>query len=400
MSDNICPVIRLPAPRAIPGADKIEVFDVVGSGPCVTVKGQFKEGDLACFIPPETLVNSARPEFEFLQKRARKSDGWARVKPIRMRGQISVGLLMDPYDMKLGSNGAKLFNVKKTEDFEPKQQGPKVYSLWQRLIRWVTGKSDQVGNAPWPGIPVYDISQLYKLTESSPFNPDDLMIMTEKIHGTNARYVIGRDGQFRVGSRTRWLEPMSKLEGITQGNGLKMTLWHQAAIDAGIEGKLRRLKEPLVLWGEIAGPGVQKGFDYGFQVPTFVAFDMYNCDTRKFLNPKEVYDICHWLGIIYVPIAEIDKWSVMQESIKSRLANEFAPGHPSHPAEGCVVRPYNRQGEVLDLSGNRNLLAGKVINPAYYEFRSKNGLDEENDKESADVRATIEDPVVSVGGPM
>lgn len=267
MSDNICPVVRLGAPKAIPGADRLELYEIFGSGPCVTAKGQFHEGSLAVFIPPETMVDSSMTCFDFMKKYARKSDGWAKIHPMRLRGQTSIGLLMDPpstYSSQ-GDNAAEFYKVKKPEDFQPKGAIAQIKKVapWYVKAWWaITGTGPKIPNEPYPGIPVYDITQFYKM-DTSQFEDDMLMVVTEKLHGTNARYVIDSKGKFRVGSRTRWLEDRDQLKeasllGARWKSEMKMTVWHDAASVAGLEAKLRRLAEPLVIWGEIVGPGVQK----------------------------------------------------------------------------------------------------------------------------------------------
>lgn len=400
MSDNICPVVRLSAPKEIAGADRLELYEIPGSGPCVTAKGQFKKGDLACFIPPESMVDSSLTVFDFMKKYARKSDGWAKVHPMRLRGQQSIGLLMDPPLLSIaGSNGAAFYGVKKAEDFRPKpnaalrQACQWATAPWYVKAWWrVSGTGPKIPNAPYPGIPVYDVSQLYKMRDDL-FDNDTLMIATEKLHGTNARYVVDKSGKFRVGSRTRWLEDRDQmkeasLKGARWKSQMNMTVWHDAAISGDLELKLRRLAEPLVLWGEIVGPGVQKGFDYGVKEPTFFAFDFYHCTERRFLSQSETYNLCRWLEIKHVPINTIEKWSLMSPVVVT-LAKMASCLTKDHPSEGIVVRPFLVNGTANDLNGNRNHQAGKVINPAYLELRHKLDPEDEGD-----------DGIESVGGPV
>lgn len=375
MSAHVCPVIKLGAPQPIPGADKIEVFNVEGSGPVVQAKGQFKEGDLATFIPPETMVDTSLAVFSFLAKNARKSDGWAKIKPVRLRGQLSVGILVPPVGNE-GANGADKYRVKKIEDLEAKVEQPhnagKKTPFLKKMILILTGKWKKEEKAMWPGIPVYDINQLYKMRPDT-FDPEELMVVTEKLHGTNARYVIDKTGKFRCGSRTMWR--------MHDGS----SVYSRAATEGQLEAKLRRLAEPLVLWGEIVGPTVQRGFDYG-RVGNeigFYAFDFYHAVERRFLDPDESKNICHWLQIPFVPIVAIDKWKDMKDHLLEYASGDCwnfdARGVAvcNHPREGVVVRPWKNVKETHALDGSRCLLAGKVINPAYLEFREKPGMDEQ-----------------------
>lgn len=373
MSAHICPVVKLGEPHAIEGADKIEFFDVSGNGPVVCVKGDFKAGDLAVFVPPESIVDTSLADFAFLKKSARKSDGWCKVKPVRLRGQLSVGILLPAGKRKEGDNAAADFRVKKFEDhvkIEPALlTNKKPVAFLRKLWLKVTGRWTEENRKLWPGIPVYDINQLYKMRPDV-FSPDETMMVTEKLHGTNARYVIGKDGKLWCGSRTMWRVHDGK------------NVYSRAAVEAGIEAKLRRLAEPLVLWGEIVGPQIQKGFHYGLKDGQlkFFAFDIYHAVERRFLDPTETKDICHWLKIDYVPIVCIDTWKSISGDLLRFAGAPSVAGWPridlDHPREGVVVRPWKNVKETHALDGSRCLVAGKVINPAYLEFREKPGMDE------------------------
>lgn len=368
MSAHICPVVKLGPPQPIPGADKIEVFNVEGSGPVVQAKGQFKEGDLACFIPPETMVDTGIAAFEFLKKNSRKSDGWAKIKPVRLRGQLSVGVLVSAMGKPEGSNLAKEYNVKKIEDLEVKHEhfDGRNKTLWDKAKAWWNKRFSKEAKGLWPGIPVYDINQLYKMPKGI-FADDELMIVTEKLHGTNARFVIGKDSKLWVGSRTMWRLHDGK------------NVYSRAAIESGIEAKLRRLAEPLVLWGEIVGPQIQKGFSYGLKDGEikFYAFDIYHATERRFLDPRETQDICRWLDIDMVPVLYIATWDNVRSNELNKFYDTMIGVGDDHPSEGKVIRPYKGVKETHALDGSRCLVAGKVINPAYLECREKPGMDEQ-----------------------
>ncbi len=57
-----------------------------------------KIGDLACFVPADSMVPVARHEFSFLADKA-GVDGYARVRGIRLRKIPSVGLLVRAPDV-------------------------------------------------------------------------------------------------------------------------------------------------------------------------------------------------------------------------------------------------------------------------------------------------------------
>lgn len=57
-------IVRLGDPRVHTNADKLELFDIEGYQ-VVSQKGQFKAGDLAVYIQPDSVVPE-HPAFEFL----------------------------------------------------------------------------------------------------------------------------------------------------------------------------------------------------------------------------------------------------------------------------------------------------------------------------------------------
>lgn len=72
------------------------------------------------------------------------------------------------------------------------------------------------------------------------------VVVTEKIDGTNGTVFIGEDGEFLVGSRTRWITPMNDNHGFAR--------W---AIDH--QGDLMKLG-PGWHRGEWWGSGIQRGY--------------------------------------------------------------------------------------------------------------------------------------------
>lgn len=70
----------------IEGADKIEVAHVLG-WECVVKKGEFKKGDIVVYVEIDSIMPE-KPEYDFLKDRK------YRIKTIKLRGQISQGLVL------------------------------------------------------------------------------------------------------------------------------------------------------------------------------------------------------------------------------------------------------------------------------------------------------------------
>ena len=88
MSRNLATIQKISELRPIEGADKIEVALLEGLGwECVVKKGEFTVNELVIYIEVDSVMPE-KPEFEFLRERK------FRIKTIKLKGQISQGLIL------------------------------------------------------------------------------------------------------------------------------------------------------------------------------------------------------------------------------------------------------------------------------------------------------------------
>lgn len=162
-----------------PNADRLEIARIWNYTSCVQ-KGQFKDGDLAAYIPPDSVVDTTRPEFAFLKKDGRDRE---RIRVKKLRGIISMGLLMPaPEGSEVGQDVAEAMGIVHYEPPDTTTGGENV--------------------SPPPGYhPNYDVDTLYRYVHL--FQEGEQVIATEKIHGANGRWVC-IDGQMYCGSRNLW----------------------------------------------------------------------------------------------------------------------------------------------------------------------------------------------------
>lgn len=188
MSTHSVNIIEITSILPHENADRLEIIPVNG-WQAVVGKGQFKLGDRAVYIEPDYTVPTNRPEFAFLAKEGKERH---RLKAIRLRGVLSYGLLI-PLPVALGDRavGDDVMADLSVERYEPPIE---------------FGPRDELPHNEWPQVhaPKFDIESLQKFPGI--LQPGEPVIVTEKIHGANARYVFV-DGVFYMGSRTRWLKP-------------------------------------------------------------------------------------------------------------------------------------------------------------------------------------------------
>jgi hypothetical protein len=134
---NLASIQRITELTPIEGADKIERASVLGWY-VVVKKGDFKVGDLCCYVQIDTVCPQTE-YFEFLRERK------FRVKTIKLRKQLSQGLIVPlnelPFKAKWeeGQDVTDLLEIKKYEkpDNNPieKYEKPRVpKTFWRKMV--------------------------------------------------------------------------------------------------------------------------------------------------------------------------------------------------------------------------------------------------------------------------
>jgi len=214
------------------------------------------------------------------------------------------------------------------------------------------------------------------------FNEKDTVEVTRKIHGTNARYGIVKKSRLSIWDRVKrlfgdkWVEyeyvyGSHNVEKGSDSQGFYDTdVWRTIAEKYSIREKLwdlfksykeyYNIKEGIVIYGEIYGPGIQKGYDYGLTEIKFAGFDV--TINGEYCGVGRSIDIfCNVLDLPYVPVLYGGLWS--QEIQDKFVFNNFIEG-TKVPHEGVVIK---------DIEGNRQKVA-KVINPDYLIYGEKHNI--------------------------
>lgn len=144
----------------------------------------------------------------------------------------------------------------------------------------------------------------------------------------------------------------------------------------------------IVLYGEIYGPNVQKGYHYGLKdgEKDLIIFDMmFQSETEHFwLGLEEAQYIADQLGLKFVPILYKGKWN--REIAEGLVGGNsvFAPSQKVR--EGIVVK----HSDIRD--SNRKKI--KIINP---EYTMKEANDETTDHQEIEEEVVIDD--ITLGRP-
>jgi RNA ligase (TIGR02306 family) len=275
--------------KPIDGADAIECAGV-GGWKVVVKKGEFAVGNLAVYLEIDSWVPTELAPFLSKGKEPREFNGvkGERLRTVKLRGQLSQGLLLKPADVM----NAKQFTLAGID-------GDVTELL--RIQKWEKPMNAQLagmakGNFP-SLIPKTDQERVQNLKkEIADATEAGLQFeVTEKLEGSSMTcYLI--DGVFGVCSRNLDLKE-------TADN----TFW-QVARELDIEAKMRAVDVHwnFAIQGELIGPGIQ-GNIYKLSKPQFHVFDVYNIQMGWYITPEARRALIDRMGLKHVPVLLIDK---------------------------------------------------------------------------------------------
>ena len=323
--------------KPIPGADNIEVASVLG-WKVVVLKGKVKPGDYVIYIEVDSIVPDI-PVFEFLRPYK------FRVKTVRLRGQVSSGLVMTLDEMNLGGQG--LYEWPVGTDVTEKL---KITKYVEPIPLHLSGKV--IGKRP-PWTPKTDEFRLQSYPQLLEELGNQHAYISTKIDGTSSSiyYNPNLDEPFGVCSRNLNLSR-------DENNGhWKVALKHD------LESKMKYMpltypfETGFVIQGELAGPGIQKNRMELKEIDIYV-FQIFDIASYRYLSVHDMQLTCRQLRLETVDIFEfgyyegitIDQWVERAEGTYTGTKNQ---------REGIVVRTdIPVRSEILD----GHWLGFKVLN--------------------------------------
>ena len=304
-------------------ADTLSVAHVFGGYPVVIKTGEYKLGDKAVYVPVDSLVPLGHPLFEFLRDGNRGDT--KRVRAKKLRGVFSMGLLV-PADAawSVGDNVQERLGITK----------------WEPVIAPAGGEQEDD-----PGtLPVFTEIESYR-KHTDLIAPGENVVLTEKIHGANARYAW-HQGRLWAGSHRTFKR--------REAGGM----WWDAADRYKLEATLRDHLPEKVVYGELYGNVQDLRYGAKASEVMFRAFDVFDLKSGRYLDYADFVQHCLAFGIPMVPEVHYGKWS---NDLLLR-ANGLSLITADHCREGFVVRPVKERWDdtvgrvVLKLVGQDYLL--------------------------------------------
>jgi RNA ligase (TIGR02306 family) len=310
-STHVVPVLRLESVKSHPNADNLDLVQCLGYQ-VVTRRGAFAPGDLVVYFPPDSVFGADAPlgedERRYLDK--------GRVRVVRLRGEPSHGMLLAaPAGAQEGEDLAERYHVTK---YEP--------PVWE--ARSLQAHYDL---AIEPKFPRYTDIQNGRIHYKR-FLPDEQVVVTEKIHGRNAR-VGWISGRLVVGSHTQRKVPPA--EGVEWARNID---WAPAAL-VEVQTLVRSFgdEHDVIVFGETYGRSVQS-LDYGIPKGApfgFRAFDLMV--DGDYLSYPDFHAACWAAEVLMAPVLYRGPFDL--ERVLRLADGPSVMPKANHIREGVVVRP-------------------------------------------------------------
>ena len=371
--NSVCFIAKINEVKAIEGADNIELV-VAGGWNAITKKGEFKAGDETIIATTDAVIPESLSEEMGVTNYLRKGN---RVRTVKLRGVYSECLIipmkhlsgkvtMGDWDLGVGGDCMEFLGITKYEP--PVKQ---IQLANGRKIKWRDNQNFHI---------YYKFPNLKNV--DGMFTEEDLVEITRKVHGTNARYGIVKKSKLSFWDRVKkffrladkWIDyeyiyGSHNCEKGSDSQGFYSTdVWRTVAEKYNIKEKLwdyiknRNVKigEGIILYGEIYGAGIQKNYDYGLTDIEFAGFDVKL--RGEYLSTYDAWvSIENHLKLPYVEVLHYGDWT--QEIQDKFTFNNFIEG-TKVPHEGIVIKYF---------TGERQKVA-KVINPDYLIYGEKNDV--------------------------
>lgn len=278
--------------------------------------GNFKNNDLVVFIGEGSLIPETNSDFEFLRKSSYSTKRKAfRIKPIKMCGEISMGLLM-PLSVlpegkyKIGQDVTKLLNITKyepIEDASPIQQKKSIKSFMFRYLPFIASLIWKKSIAGGSAFPSWLISKTDE--DNIEYRLDDI----EK-YGENGYYnstkMEGQSGTFFINYKKFLFWNSSKLvccsRNIAYYKYVDNNYWNVAKL-YNLENVLKTYNKNhdtnIAIQGEICGDGIQ-GNIYKFDKLHLFIFNVKDIKTNRYYNYDEILDFIKETNLTMVPVLQ------------------------------------------------------------------------------------------------
>lgn len=329
MSTNFVEVVQIDYIKPHPNADRLDIAIIRGAT-VVVPKGKFTRYEKVIYFPPDMLIPELHANrlgvTQYLKHSTYPGDTRAtqcRVGAVRLRGQPSFGFIISlgealagglaASNLAVGTNVDRYFRAVKYEP--PVKLGPGDSTREHPLFHRYTS-----------------IENFHRYPDAI---PDGTPVrITEKIHGTNSRV-----GLIREGDEWTFVAGSHRVQRKKPEEGQQSIYWEPLERESVLNliSHLCDEQHNVVVFGEIFGRGVQD-MDYGREGRDYNVFDI-TVDGR-YLDWDELARVCDYFGVETVPLLYRGPFSkaVLAECTDGSSLVGYHSGS-FKGREGCVVTP-------------------------------------------------------------
>ena len=370
-NNSVCFVARINEIKPIEGADNIEQ-GVIGGWNCIIKKDEYKVDDLVVVATTDAVIPQELSDKMNVTNYLRKG---GRVRTVKLRGVYSECLIIPFMYCK---NAAKLTNTKWNEG-EDMMETLNIFKYEPPAVQIQLSSGRKLKYYQNQNFGIYYKFPNYKNVKGM-FNEEDVVEVSRKIHGTNARYGVVKKNKLSIWDKIKrlfgdkWIEyeyvyGSHNVEKGSDSQGFyDSDVWRTIADKYNIREKLWDLiklskdiygiENGIVIYGEIFGPGIQKNYDYGLTEIDYAGFDV--TINGEYVPLNRALLIHTVLELKYVPILDVDVWS---QELQDKYVFDKIEG-TKVPHEGVVIKK---------IDGDRRKVA-KVINPDYLIYGEKHNV--------------------------
>jgi RNA ligase (TIGR02306 family) len=285
-----------------PNADRLEIARIAGWN-CVIRKGEYHAQDKVVYIPVDSVL-PFELESKLFPPDSKVKLEKSRVRTIKLRGAISQGIIATLEELGLeaflavGEDVADELGITKYE--------PPVKST-PGLLRG-NMLSPKKGNSLFRKYTDIENFKYYNIL----FTPEDIVWVSEKLHGTSVRYALLPTETNTVWKKIKkFFHLLPKYEFCLGSRNVQLQykLVYDGFYETNVYGKVATqefIKTKLIpgesVYGEIVGSGIQKDYTYGCNPGEhkFFVYDVMR--DGRWLNYRELKEFCNDTNLNLVPV--------------------------------------------------------------------------------------------------
>ena len=363
-SDLIVSIFEISDIEDHSNADRLEIVTILG-WKVVAQKGTHKKGDSVLYVPVDSIIPESLSDEWGVTKYLSKQ----RVKAVRLRGEVSYGLIIqNSWNKPVGYSMIEELGITKYAPFNPNNQ-----VLTQSWKKSFVGRLKHYLNVLYYRIvrrkkfsPLENISDFHIYTKIANiknypnfFKPNDNVIISEKIHGTNSRTALIKSGKF--GSR-KFVVGSHNIRREIDSADIYSVPYYDSNVRELLEFLfISKKASSVILFSEIFGKsfngkGVQD-LTYGCTGIEFRSFDI-SVD-GEYLSNTEFNYVCKEFKVPVV--TELYRGEFSKSDYKEITRGNTTINNAKHIREGVVIR---FDEDTYNINFHRSIL--KSISDDYY----------------------------------